>query len=334
MKYTDGGIAARKNQIGVVSLVVCIALYLALFGRNAYWMTIGDFIAIYSIFAVATGYMFGFGRQMLLSCSGFYALGAYGSALLTTKLFHLDPWLAMLLTAVGAAVIAFALSFVIFRLRHLFFAMVTMVFAFLTFDLLKETDDITGGISGIPGIPPLSIAGFSFDSEVRFYCLIWLAAIVVLVIFMNLVDSREGRALRAIGADEIAAEASGIDARKYLVRGFVVSSMFTAVAGSFYAHYVRFIDPYLSILDNTILIIIMLLVGGTETVWSGVIGATLIVFLAEGLRAVVPLLGLEAGPYEKIFYGLMIMLIIIFAPQGLLPSIRNFFLRRRSAAAT
>lgn len=330
MKYSDGGIIARRNQIGVVLLLTCVALYLALFGHNAYWVSIGNFIAIYSIFAVATGYMFGFGRQILLSCAGFYALGAYGSALLTTKLVHLNPWLAMILTAFGAGLIAFILSFVIFRLRHLFFAMVTMVFSFLVFDLLKESDDVTGGISGIPGIPPLSIAGFEFKSEVSFYCLIWGAVLIVLIAFMNIIDSREGRALRAIGSDEIAAEASGVDATKYLVRGFVISTIFTSIAGSFYAHYVRFIDPYLSILDITILIIIMVLVGGAETVWAGVVGATIIVFLAEGLRSVVPLLGLEAGPYEKIFYGLMIMLIIMFAPQGLVPSVRNFLYRSKA----
>lgn len=333
MKSNDGGIIARRNQIGVVSLVACVASYLALVGHNAYWVSIGNFIAIYSIFAVATGYMFGFGRQILLSGAGFYALGAYGSALLTTKLAQLNPWLAMLLTAFGAGLIAFILSFVIFRLRHLFFAMVTMVFSFLVFDLLKESDEVTGGISGIPGIPPLSIAGFQFNSEVSFYWLIWGAALIVLVIFMNIIDSREGRALRAIGADEAAAEASGVNTAKYLVRGFVISTIFTSVAGSFYAHYVRFIDPYLSILDITILIMIMVLVGGVETVWAGIVGATIIVFLAEGLRAAVPLLGLEAGPYEKIFYGLMIMAIIMFAPQGLVPSIRNLFHRSKATVS-
>lgn len=324
MKYDGSGISSRTNQVGVVSLVICVGLYPALFGQNAYWVSIGNFIAIYSIFAVATCYLFGYGRQILLSCSGFYALGAYGSALLTTKLVHLNPWLAMVLTALGTGLIAFILSFVIFRLKHLFFAMVTMVFTFLIFDLLKESDGVTGGLSGIPGIPPLSIAGFQFNSEFKFYCLIWGAALIVLVVFMNIIDSKEGRALRAIGSDDIAAEASGVDTTKYLVRGFVISAVFTSIAGSFYAHYVRFIDPYLSGLDSTVLIQIMLLIGGAETVWSGVVGAAIIVFLTEGLRAAVPLLGLEAGPYEKIFYGLMIMLVIIFAPQGLLPSIRNF----------
>jgi len=203
MKYSGSGISARTNQIGVVSLAICVALYPALFGQNAYWLSIGNFIAIYSIFAVATCYLFGYGRQILLSCSGFYALGAYGSALLTTKLVHLNPWLAMVLTAFGAGVIAFVLSFVIFRLKHLFFAMVTMVFSFLVFDLLKESDGVTGGLSGIPGIPPLSIAGFRFDSEFKFYCLIWGAALIVLIVFMNIIDSKEGRALRAIGSDDI-----------------------------------------------------------------------------------------------------------------------------------
>lgn len=324
MKYGGSGISARTNQIGVVSLAICVGLYPALFGQNAYWLSIGNFIAIYAIYAIATCYLFGYGRQILLSCSGFFALGAYGSALLTTRLAHLDPWLAMVLTAFGVGLIAFILSFVIFRLKHLFFAMVTMVFSFLVFDLLKESDEVTGGLSGIPGIPPLSIAGFRFDSEIKFYCLIWGAALIILIVFMNIIDSKEGRALRAIGSDDIAAEASGVDTTKYLVRGFVISAVFTSIAGSFYAHYVRFIDPYLAGLESTVLIQIMLLIGGAETVWSGVVGAAIIVFLTEGLRAAVPLLGLEAGPYEKIFYGLMIMLVIIFAPQGLLPSIRNF----------
>ncbi len=323
MKYDGSGISARTNQIGVVSLVICVGLYLALFGKNAYWISIGNFIAIYSIFAVATCYLFGYGRQILLSCSGFFALGAYGSALLTTKLAHLNPWLAMALTAAGTGLVAFILSFVIFRLKHLFFAMVTMVFTFLVFDLLKEADGVTGGLTGIPGIPPLSIAGVQFNSELKFYCLIWAVAVIVLIIFMNIIDSKEGRALRAIGSDEIGAEASGVDVTKYLVRGFVLSAIFTSIAGGFYAHYVRYIDPYLSGLDSTVLVQIMLLIGGAETIWSGVVGATIIVFLTEGLRAAVPLLGLEAGPYEKIFYGLMIMLVIMFAPKGLLPSIRN-----------
>lgn len=323
MEY-KGGIRARPNQIGVVSLMICVGLYAMLFGKNAYLLSIGNFIAIYSIFAIATGYLFGYGRQILLSGAGFYAIGAYGSALLTTKLFHLNPWLSMALSAVGTAFIAFIISFPVFRLKHLFFAMVTMVFGFVTLDLLREFRGVTGGLAGIPGITPLSIAGFVFNSELSFYYLIWGVVLIVLIIFMNIIDSKEGRALRAIGSDEIAAEASGVDATKYLVRAFTISAFFISIAGSFYAHYVRYIDPYLSVLDVAVLVIIMLVMGGTETVWSGVVGASIIVFLSEGLRAVVPLLSLEAGPYEKIFYGLMLILVIIFAPQGLLPSIRKF----------
>lgn len=328
MKY--GGIRSHTNQIGIVSLVTCAGLYLALFGKNAYLLSIGNFIAIYSIFAVATSYLFGYGRQIVMSGAGFYAIGAYGSALLTTKLAHLNPWLSLVITALGAGLIAFIISFPVFKLKHLFFAMVTMVFGFVTFDLLRESKGVTGGLAGIPGITPLSIAGFEFNNEARFYCLIWGVVLIVLILFMNIIDSKEGRALRAIGSDEIAAEASGVDATKYLVRAFIICAFFTSIAGSFYAHYVRYIDPYLSVLDLAVLVIIMLVMGGTETVWSGVVGATIIVFLSEGLRAVVPLLGLVAGPYEKIFYGLMLILVIIFAPQGLLPSVRKFLYPQKS----
>ena len=323
MKY-NSGIRARTNQIGIVSLIICVGLYLTLFGKNAYLLSIGNFIAIYSIFAVATGYLFGYGRQIVLSGAGFYAIGAYGSALLTTKLVQLNPWLSMALTAIGTGLIAFIISFPVFKLKHLFFAMVTMVFGFVTLDLLRQVRGVTGGLAGIPGITPLSIAGFAFNTELRFYCLIWGVALIVLIIFMNIIDSKEGRALRAIGSDEIAAEASGVDATKYLVRAFVISAFFISIAGSFYAHYVRYVDPYLSVLDIAVLVIIMLVIGGTETVWSGVVGAAIIVFLSEGLREVVPFLGLVAGPYEKIFYGLLLILVIIFAPRGLLPSIRKF----------
>lgn len=286
--------------------------------RSTYVLSALVFIALNGMAALALSLVMGFAGQVSLGQAAFYAIGAYVSGVLTAS-YGWNPWLALAVAVAAGALTAFLVGLPIFRLSGLLLAMATLGFGIILYYVLVNWASVTGGPSGLTGIPPLAIGGVQLDSDRRMAWLAWGALLLLLGLAGNLVDSRVGRALRAIHGSEPAAEAAGVDTARYKLGVFAVAGGVTALAGALYAHYLKFINPSPFGFAFSIELVVMVVLGGVASLWGAVLGAALVVGLVEALRALLPLLTVSHGAaeYEIVVFGLLLMVFMIFLPGGL-----------------
>jgi branched-chain amino acid transport system permease protein len=225
----------------------------------------------------------------------------------------------MAVAVAAGALVAFVVGLPIFRLSGLLLAMATLAFGIIVYYVLVNWATVTGGPSGLAGIPPLALGGFRFDTDARMLVLAWGALLVVIALAGNVVDSRIGRALRAIHGSEAAAAAVGIDTARLKVGVFALAGAITALGGALYAHYVTFINPSPFGFAYSVELLVMVVLGGVASIWGAVLGAAAVVLLVEGLRAALPLLTAAHGAaeYEIAVFGVLLMAFMIFLPSGL-----------------
>jgi branched-chain amino acid transport system permease protein len=197
-------------------------------------------------------------------------------------------------------------------------AVATLGFGEIMFIVFNELSPLTGGPSGLSGIPPLTFGGITIEGYTYLY-LVWALVILLLIFSLNVINSRVGRALRAVHGSELAASAMGVDASGYKLRVFVLSAVYASIAGSLYAHFITFISPGSFSLMFSILLLMMVVVGGTQTIWGALLGAGVLTLLPEYLR------GLE--DFEVLAYGAILMAVLLFMPQGILEGVRRLFER-------
>ncbi len=261
--------------------------------------------------------LMGYTGQVSLGQAAFYGIGAYVSAILSAT-YDVNPWLAMAIAATITGAFAYFIGYPIFRLRGNYLAMATLGLGIIIWILFKELDQYTGGPDGIGGIPNLSIGGFSFDTSMKRYYLVWFFCLAILLASQNIVGSRVGRALRAIHGGEAAAQATGINTAQFKVKIFVLSAVYASLAGSLYAHVVRQVSPGSFDFLESVVIVTMAVIGGLASIWGAIFGASTILILKNEL-----LVGL--GEIETILYGLILVLVMIFMPKGLFVSLKELY---------
>lgn len=286
----------------VVVLVVPHAL------EGGYLLNVAVFIGIHTILAIALNLLLGYAGQISLGHAGFFGLGAYTSGVLTAT-YGLNPWLVMVVAAVAIGIIAFAIGFPILKLKGHYLAMATLGLGIIIFIIFNETVDLTGGPSGLPGIPYLQIGDMVFDSDLKSYYLVWTFTLIMMLLAVNLANSRVGRALRAIHDSEVAARVLGVNARLLKVQVFALSACICSVAGSLYAHTMTFLSPASFGFNFSVELLTMVVIGGLGSIYGSFLGATLLTLLPEFLRFM--------HDYDIVFYGLLLMLMIMFMPGGL-----------------
>lgn len=284
---------------------------------SQYHLSVAVFIAIHAIVTIGLCLLIGYAGQISLGHAAFYGLGAYLSGVLTTRL-GLDPWVAMAAGLALTAAVAYAFGRPILRLRGHYLAMATLAFGIIVYLAFVEFTDVTGGPSGLSGIPRLRIGAFVFDSERKFFYLAWGCVVGTIALSLNLVNSRVGRALRAVHGSEVAAETLGVDTAAYKLKVFTLSAAYAALAGSLYAHYLSFVSPPTFGFIASVEFVVMAAVGGLASVWGAPFGAAAVTLLGEGVRELMPrLLAYASGEHEVIAYGLLLILIMVFVPEGL-----------------
>jgi len=310
--------ARRIIPWGPLCLVLVIAC-LPLGVHSRYYQSIAVIIGLHTIAAVGLSLLMGYAGQVSLGHAAFYGLGAYLSGIASTSL-GLNPWLAMPMAALVTGCVAAAIGSSIFRLRGHFLAMATLGWGIIVYIVFNELRDVTGGPSGLTGIPNLSLFGLPLNTDVRYYYLVWAFALGVIFLSRNIVDSRAGRALRAIHGSESAAAALGVGTTHYKVAVFALSAVYASLAGSLYAHYLLFVNPPPFSFKFSIELLVMVMIGGLAHIWGALFGAALITILGESLRATIPMLmGHASGEYEIIAFGLILMATMIALPEGLWP---------------
>jgi len=280
-------------------------------------------IGFYALICIGLTMLTGYAGQISLGHAAFYGIGAYTSAYLTAT-HGLSPWLAIIIGAILSALIALLIGIPTFKLKGYYLALATLGFGIIVFTAFKELSSITGGSNGFFGIPSISLFGFEFVTEQSYFYLIWTVVFIALIFSRNIIHSRIGRGLRSIEGSEIAADAVGVNLMKYKLQIFVVSAIFTSIAGSLLAHYVSFINPDLFTANTSIYLLIMVIIGGMSSIWGAVVGAAMYVLIKELLKHYIPvLLPNVGGEFEIVFFGLLLVLTLIYMPNGLVPQLEK-----------
>jgi len=267
------------------------------------------FAGIYCLITIGLSLLMGYAGQISLGQAAFFGIGAYTSGILTVT-YGLNPWPCMLIGMIVAALVAVLVGVPSLKLRGHYLAMATLAFGIIVFIVFNEEVDWTGGPDGMSGIPGLSLFGFNFASLERYYYLVWFFVFAAFIFTINVIQSRAGRALRAIHASQAASMAMGIDVSRYKIAVFVYSAVLASLAGSLYAHYMNFINPSTFDLFFSIKLLIMISFGGMRDIWGAIIGAFLVTFLSfEWLHF------FEEA--EVVVYGIILLLVTIFLPHGL-----------------
>lgn len=338
---------SKRNLIGWLVLVILIVLFGWIETTNPFGLEFSDLtggivtldtmvrIGILTTLLVGLNLLMGYAGQVSLGHAAFYGVGAYMSAIFTVRagdLFGVSksvlgswwwPWLVILFGMVFSGGLAYVIGRPILRLKGHYLAMATLGLGIMFYILFRENlgfpgQQITGAFDGIPGIPRLRVAGFEIWPLSRYYFFVWIVALGVIAFGLNLINSRTGRALRAIHGSEVAAQAMGVDVATYKARIFAVSAILASLAGSLYAHFQAAVSPIPFSFVASLELVVMSAVGGLSSIWGAAFGVAVILVIKEILRSRLRLvLQGASGEHEIIFYGLLLVLIMIFMPEGI-----------------
>ena len=304
----------HESGPSVLKLGVLAVLLLALpFGLQAihgtpYPILICCLIFIYIVAVSGLDVVFGYSGQISLGHAAFYALGAYGSGLLVNLAdFPVLP--AMLVASAAAAAVGALLAWPASKLVFHFLSLSTVAFGEIVYQVITHSPyKVTGDFIGMRS-EYLSILGYTFDSNTKFYYFALGVTALFLLAKVFLVDSKVGRAFIAIRENTHAADGMGINVRKYKIVAFTISAFYTAFAGAMYMHLVRYVSPDTFMQRQSVLFLTMLLFGGTGTLLGPVFGVVSVTLLIEALR--------DFQDYQVFIYGILMLIVIVALPGGL-----------------
>lgn len=299
-------------------LFAAVVLLVPVLLSGSYLMSVFVFVGIHTLLAIALNLLLGYAGQISLGHAAFFGLGAYGSGVLTSQ-FGFNPWVTMVLVALLVAFAAFIIGFPVLKLKGHYLAMATLGLGIIIFIVFNEWVEVTGGPSGLSGIPTLSIGSVSFDSDFKNYYLVWIFVLGCVGLSLNLAHSRIGRAFRAIHDAEVAARVMGVNALLLKVQVFALSALICSIAGSLYAHVMTFIAPPSFGFNISVELLTMVVIGGLGSIYGSFIGALLLTLLPEFLRAL--------HDYDIVFFGALLITMTMFMPQGLVRGVPALFFR-------
>jgi branched-chain amino acid transport system permease protein len=309
-----------KRLTGLYILTAVIVLLPVVFPDNYFVTVVAVSAGLHAILAVSLNLLMGYAGQISLGHAAFFGLGAYSSAILTTR-YGWNPWPAMVAGAALTGGIAFAVARPILRLKGHYLAMATLGLGIIINIVLVQTGGFTGGPDGLGDIPVLSLFGWQVDSDLRWYMVIGATLLLVTWLALNIIDSRSGRALRALHGSEVAAEMMGINTTVTKTAVFVLAALIASFAGSLFAHQQSFVSPDSFSFFFSIELVTMVVLGGMASTWGAIIGAIILTFLPELL--------VVFEDFEVMIFGAILMLMMIFLPQGLFVGLQGLIRKLR-----
>ncbi|MCO1347788.1 branched-chain amino acid ABC transporter ATP-binding protein/permease (plasmid) [Burkholderia vietnamiensis] len=295
-----------------------------------YWITLLNYIGLYAIVAIGLVLLTGVGGMTSFGQAAFVGIGAYATALLTTR-YGVSPWLALVVGVVLTALVALLLGAVTMRLSGHFLPLGTIAWGLALFYLFGNLE-LLGKYDGISGIPALNLFGVALESGRSLCFVIWAVVLAAIVSVRNLLNSRPGRAIRALRGG-VMAEAMGVNTAWMRVVIFVYAAVLAAVSGFLYAHLQRAVNPTPFGLNHGIEFLFMAVVGGVSHVWGAVLGAAILTVLQDYLQTLLPkLLGSE-GNFEIIVFGVLMVVLLQYVRQGVWPFVAKLFPRGPRAHA-
>jgi len=299
--------SAALTTISIILLILPLLL-------NDYYRDILTLTGMYIVLALGLNIIVGQAGLLNLGYVAFYAVGAYTYAILSTR-FGLSFWPGLFVGALTAGAAATLLGFATLRLRGDYFAIVTLGLGEITRIVLNNWSSLTGGPNGIARIGRPVIGGYVLSSTFDFYYLIVLIVAVTMYAVHRLMFSRIGRAWIAIRGDEVAAEAMGINTFRLKLLAFVLGSAWAGLAGVFFAAKMAFVSPESFTFFESVMILCMVVLGGMGSIPGIILGAFLLIALPEVFR--------DFQDYRMLAFGVALVLMMIFRPQGLLGSVKK-----------
>jgi branched-chain amino acid transport system permease protein len=263
---------------------------------------------IYAILALGLSLFLGYAGQISLGHAAFFGIGAYATAILSTR-YGLPSFVNLWASAVAAALMAYLIGRPILKLKGYFLAVATLGFGEIFLVIVKELRSLTNGVIGIFGIPWFTFAGFTFDTYLKQYYLIWGVLIGLLLFSKNLVRSKIGRAFLAVAVSEDAAASIGISVAQIKLGAFVIGAAFAGFAGSLFTSVMSSANPESFGLNLSVLVVMMVILGGMGNLYGPIAGAIFLTWLTD-------LLG-SFQEYSLPIYGVILILLLIFFPDGI-----------------
>lgn len=288
-------------------VILLIAVLFPLLSDNRYFLHLACLSMMYAMLTISLNVLSGFTGLMSVGHIAFFGIGAYTTAILTTR-YNVPVGVGILAAGILAALFSLLLGLPTMRLKGTYFCVATLAFGIVVYQCIKNMKELTNGTKGIMNIPAIEILGFSFKSYDRYYYLMLIDLILCVILALNLLKSRTGRAILAIRESDIAAEAMGINVVNYKIIAFMTSAFIAGIAGALYAHEMRYISPDTFAQAESCTILAMMVIGGIGSIPGAILGGAALTVLPEALRFI--------GDFRLAVYGAAVVAIIIFAPAG------------------
>ena len=306
---------AQRWGMMIFALVMAVIPFVP--GMPPFWIVLLDNIGLAALVAMGLVLLTGVGGLTSFGQAAFCGFGAYTTAVLTTS-YGLSPWLTLPLSLIVSGVAAVILGLITVRLSGHYLPLGTIAWGISLFYLFSKLE-LVGRNDGISGSPPLAIGGLQLTDPGRIYFAIWLAVIVCALLTVNLLDSRTGRAIRALRRGHIAAEAFGVQTARAKLLVFIYAAVLAGLSGWLYAHFQRAVNPTPFGLNAGIEYLFIAVVGGAGYVWGAVLGAGIVVVLKEILQSYLPLVFHGSAQLETVIFGILLVALLQVAPGGMWP---------------
>jgi len=297
--------------------IVAVMAILPLFIDNLYYIQVLIFIGIYIILTLSLNLLNGYVGLLSIGHAAFYGIGAYASAKLAMEVGLPFP-LAMLGAGAVAGVFGYLIAKPTLRLSGIYMTLATLGFNMIFFLVLQNWMSFTNGPLGIMDIPSPNIFGYAIESRIQYYYLIFCLVLLTIFSMQRLMTCRFGRALVSIRENELAAEAIGVHTTRYKTQAFVLSAFYAGIAGSYYAHFVKYVSPDSFYIYESFILLAMLAFGGQGNLIGPVIGAAVLIIIPEMFRFM--------QEYRMLVYGGILVMMMLVRRQGLLGG-RHYSLR-------
>lgn len=272
--------------------------------------------AIYAILGLSLNLVVGYTGLLSITQAAFYGIGSYATAILLTR-YDINFFLSLILGAIITAMISLVVGYVLSKLKHDYYALGSFGFNVIVYSIFLNSQALTRGPLGIPGIDRPKLFGLSFADNFWFLILIAVSAVLIFYISKFITNSSFGRVLKAIREDEQAIQIFGYKTHQYKLAIFVIGAVMASIAGSFFASYITFIDPSTFTINESIFILSIIILGGLANLRGSVLGALFLILLPEALRFV----GFPseiAAQMRQLVYGALLIILMLYRPQGLL----------------
>ena len=306
----------RKHRALALFLAVVALAPLAL---PAFYVTLLNYVGLATLVTLGLVLLTGVAGVVSFGQQAFVGIAAYTTAAVTV-LMGLSPWAGLVAGLALTAAFALLLGAITLRLSGHYLSIVTIAWGIALYYLFGNLPGL-GQYSGIDNVPAVSLAGWTLDTGRESYYLIWLATVAALLAARNLLDSRSGRAIRALRFRGVMAESFGVDTAALKLQVFLYAAVLAALSGWLYAHFLRFVSPHAFGVNAGIDYLFMAVIGGASQVWGALLGASVLTVLKEWLKDLLPALFQKSGNYEIVVFGVLMMLLLHRTRDGLVPAI-------------